>query len=56
MIFFSFLFFKYLLETVRTVAMGMANVQEPDAGKEYFNSHIFLQHNIVFFNRKLTCM
>lgn len=33
---FLLLFFKYLLGTVRMVAMGMANVQEQDAGRERF--------------------
>lgn len=51
------LFFKYLLGTVRPVAMGMVNVQEQDAGKDDYNSYISLQHHIVCScNRRLACM
>lgn len=51
------LFFKYLLGTVRPVAMGMVNVQEQDAGKDDYNSYISLQHHIVCScKRRLACI
>lgn len=51
------LFFKYLLGTVRPVAMGMVNVQEQDAGKDDYNSYISLQHHIVCSRkRRLACI